>query len=82
MTNDQIEQFLTSKTLSKVVDINFKKRNAIRGIFVNMSDFEDLKSKNLWRIITEARIEDWKRTKDMTLSRIYSGSDFTRLKAQ
>jgi hypothetical protein len=82
MTNDQIEQFLTSKTSTKVVDINFKKRNAIRGIFVNMSDFEDLKSKNLWRIITEARIEDWKRTKDMTLSRIYSGSEFTRLKAQ
>ncbi|TKK66662.1 short-chain dehydrogenase [Ilyomonas limi] len=82
MTNEQIEQFLTSKTLSKVIDINFKKRNAIRGMFVNTSDFEDLKSKNLWRIITEARIEDWKKTKDMGLSRIYNGSDFTRLKAE
>jgi len=82
MTNDQIQQFLTSKTTLKVVDINFKKRNSIRGIFVNTNDFEDLKSKNLWRIITEARIEDWKKTKDMGLSRIYSGADFTRLKVQ
>ena len=81
MTNEQIQQFLTSKTSTKVVDINFKKRNSIRGIFVNTNDFDDLKSKNLWRIITEARIEDWKRTKDMGLSRIYSGADFTRLKA-
>lgn len=82
MTNDQIEQFLTAKTLSKIIDINFKKRTAIRGIFVNTSDFEDLKSKNLWRIITESKIEDWNKTKDMGLSRIYSGSDFTKLKAQ
>jgi hypothetical protein len=82
MTNDQITQFLTSKTLAKVVDINFKKRNAIRGIFINMSDFEDLKSKNLWRVITESKIGDWRKTKDVGLSRIYNGSDFTRLKAQ
>ena len=81
MTNDQIEQFLTAKTLSKVVDINFKKRNAIRGLFVNWNDFEDLKSKNMWRIIIESRINDWKKTKDMSLSRIYNGADFTRLKA-
>ncbi len=82
MTNNQIEQFLSSAKQPKLVNINFKKRNAIRGIFVNTSDFEDLKSKNLWRVITEAKLEDWKKTKDMGLSRIYSGSDFTRLKAQ
>jgi hypothetical protein len=80
MTNEQIQQFLTSKKLSEVIDINFKKRSSIRGMFVNTGDFEDLKSKNLWRIITEARIQDWKKTKDMGLSRIYNGSDFTKLK--
>jgi len=85
MTNDQIAQFLslkTTSTTSKVIDIRFKKRQAIRGIFVHMNDFEDLKSKNLWRIITEAHIEDWKKTKDMGLSRIYNGSDFTKLQVQ
>ena len=80
MTNEQIENFLTPETFSKVVNINFKTRNAIQGIFLNATDFEDLKSKNLWRIITQSRIEEWKRTKNNGLSRIYSGSDFTKLK--
>ena len=82
MTNDQIEQFLNAKTQAKIIDISFKKRQAIRGVFVNTGDFEDLKSKNFWRIITEERIEDWKKTKNMGLSRIFNGSDFTKLKAQ
>jgi hypothetical protein len=82
MTNDQIAQFLNAEKQPKIININFKKRNSIRGMFVHTVDFEDLKSKNLWRIITESRIEDWKKTKDMGLSRIYSGSDFTKLKAQ
>jgi hypothetical protein len=85
MTTDQIAQFINLKTTSatlKMVDIRFKKRQAIRGIFVHMNDFEDLKSKNLWRIITEAHIEDWKKTKNLGLSRIYNGSDFTKLQVQ
>ncbi len=82
MTNNQIEQFLSSEKQLKVININFRNRTPIRGMFVNTNDFEDLRSKNLWRIITEARIEDWKKTKDMGLSRIYNGSDFTKLKTQ
>jgi len=85
MTNEQIAQFLnlkTTLTTGKLIDIRFKKRQAIRGIFVQTSDFDDLKSKNLWRIITEAHIEDWKKTKNMALSRIYNGSDFTKLQVQ
>jgi hypothetical protein len=81
MTNDQISQFLIPSNQSKIIDIKFKKRPAIRGIFVNLNDFEHLKSKNLWRVISEAQIQNWKRTKDMALSRIYNGSDFVRLKA-
>ncbi len=82
MTNDQIARFLSLETTTKVIDIRFKKRQAIRGIFVHMNDFDELKSKNLWRIISEVHIEDWKKTRNIALSRIYNGSDFTRLKAQ
>ena len=82
MTNDQITKFLISLNQSTIIDIKFKKRPAIRGIFVNVNDSEHLKSKNLWRIITESHLEDWKKTKDMGLSRIYNGSDFTKLKIQ
>ena len=82
MTNNQIEQFLTSDKLLKVISINFRKRNAVQGIFVNLKDFDDLKSKNLWRIISETKVEDWKKTKDLGLTRIYNGADFTKLKVK
>ena len=81
MTNEQIDLFLTSETLPKVININFRNRNSIRGIFLTTNDFEDLKSKNLWRILSETKIEEWKKTKDVGLARIYNGSDFTKLKA-
>lgn len=81
MTNEQIDLFLTSETLPKVININFRNRNAIRGIFLTTNDFEDLKSKNLWRILSETKIEEWQKTKDVGLARIYNGSDFTKLKA-
>ncbi len=80
MTNEQIENFLTPETFTKVVNINFRTRNSIQGMFLNANDFEDLKSKNLWRVITQSRMEEWNRTKNNALSRIYSGSDFTKLK--
>lgn len=48
-------------------------------MFIQTNDYEDLKAKNFWRVIAESRIEDWKRTNDMGLGRIYSGSDFTKL---
>jgi len=82
MTNNQIEQFLTSNKLLKVININFRKREPVRGIFVNLKDFDDLKSKNLWRIITETKIEDWRKTKDTGLTRIYNGADFTKLQVK
>lgn len=80
MTNEQIDNFLTKETLAKVINVNFKSRNAIQGVFLAGNDFEDLKSKNLWRIIPVARIEDYKKTNNLGLSRIYNGSDFTKLK--
>ncbi len=79
MTNEQIEKFLTPTAFSKVVSISFKTRNNLRGMFLNTGDYEDLKSKNFWRIIAESKVEDFKRTRDMGLARIYNGSEFTKL---
>ncbi len=81
MTNEQIETFLTPETLPKVININFKARNSIRGVFLTVNDFEDLKAKNLWRVLSESKLEEWKKTKNLGLARIYNGSDFTKLKA-
>jgi hypothetical protein len=80
MTNDQIEKHLLNATESKkIFRIHFKTRNSILGMFINTADYEDLKSKNFWRIVTSANIDNWKKSKDMNFARIYNGSEFTKL---
>lgn len=80
MTSDQIIKFLEGKDLQKQsIKIDFKARNSIKGIFLRGNDFAEMKSKNFWRIVTEAHIAEWKKTSDNNLSRIFNGSEFTRL---
>ncbi|MBK7882439.1 MAG: short-chain dehydrogenase [Chitinophagaceae bacterium] len=80
MTNDQIENFLLQKKLDKSpVQINFKTRNSIVGIFIQTADYGELKTKNLWRIVGESHIEEYKKSNDMNLARIFNGVEFTRL---
>ena len=79
MTSEQIENFLTPELFTKVVVISFKTRNTMRGLFLNTGDMDYLKSKNFWRILPESRLEDWKKTKDNGLARIYNGSEITKL---
>ena len=80
MTNDQIEKFVQPEHLAKdVVRINFKTRNTLLGIFIKCNDYEDLKSKNFWRIVTEANIDNWKKSKDIGLARIFNGTEMTKL---
>lgn len=79
MTSEQIENIFTPEFFTKVVVISFKTRNTMRGIFLDSGDFDHLKTKNLWRILPESRLEDWKKTRDNGLARIYNGSEFTKL---
>lgn len=80
MVNELITRFLEPNHLSSTpVKIEFKKRNTIVGIFVKSPDYDDLKSKNFWRIVSETYIPEWKKTNDNKLSKIFSGSEFTRL---
>ena len=83
MTNEQIEKFLLPEHVGKThVRISFKTRNTITGLFIQMPDFNDLKVKNFWRIVPESNIENWRKTKDMNLARIFNGQEFTRLAAE
>ena len=80
MVNELITKFLEPAHLAKSsIKIEFKKRNTIIGIFVKSPDYDDLKSKNFWRIVSETHIPEWKKTNDNKLSKIFSGSEFTRL---
>ena len=80
MTNDQIEKFLTPDHLSKnIVRINFKTRNSILGIFLNSPDYDDLKSKNFWRIVLQTNAQQWEKTGNLDYAKIFNGSEITRL---
>ena len=82
MTTDQIEKFLVPKYLAKVsVKIDFKTRNSLIGIFIMTGDYQELKTKNFWRIVTGPNVENWKKSQDNGLARIFNGSEITRLSA-
>jgi hypothetical protein len=81
MTTEVIAKFLEtdSNPTSKSVKIDFKKRNSLIGVFVKGTDYADLKSKNFWRIVTAPNIEEWQKSRNMGLAKIFSGSEMTKL---
>ena len=80
MTNDQIEKFLQPKFLDgPPVQISFKTRSPIMGIFIKTADYAELRSKNLWRIVGESRIKEYQDSKDQNLARIFNGTEITKL---
>lgn len=80
MTSEQIEKFVEPDHLDKhMVKISFKTRNAFQGVFINSREYDDLKSKNFWRVVSATNIKQWKATKDTNLVKIFNGAEFTRL---
>jgi len=80
MQSEDIETFMMKKNPGgATVRINFKTRNAIRGLFIKTADYGELSRKNLWRIVSETHIDSYQQTKDETLARIFNGAEFTRL---
>jgi hypothetical protein len=80
MTNEAIiKQIEIKSNNEKLVNIHFKQRSTITGLFIKTNDYDNLKSKNLWRIVTKTHVDEWRRTKDLNLCRIFNGTDFTRL---
>ncbi len=80
MTNDKIEKFIECKPKNNAkASIHFKQRATVKGLFIRTDDYEELKSKNFWRIVSDSKVEEWEKTKDTSLARIYNGAEFTRL---
>jgi hypothetical protein len=80
MTNDLIEKYVAPRQAGeKEIKIFFKQRSTLTGIFIKGNDYEELRSKNFWRIVTNANIGTWKQTKDANLAKIFNGMEFTRL---
>ena len=51
------------------------------GIFISTADYEELKAKNFWRIVGEVNIDNYRKSRDMSLARMFSGTEFTKLSA-
>ncbi len=81
MQIDEIEKFLDKKTIaeSSYVQISFKKRNAIYGLFVKDRDYADLKSKNFWRIVPQSQLDAYSKSKNVNLAKIFNGQEFSKL---
>ena len=81
MNTEDIEKFLSTKTSvdNKYVKINFKKRDAIYGLFVQDRDYVHLKSKNFWRIVTRKHFDEFEQSKNLSLAKIFNGTEFSRL---
>jgi len=80
MTTEQIEKYIEQgKHSDNPLNIHFKDRQTVTGLFIQLADYRELKGKNLWRIVHHTHIEEWKQTKNLNLSRIFNGMSFTRL---
>lgn len=81
MNSAEIEKFLDNKTAAddSYVKIEFKKRDAIYGLFVKDNDYRDLKSKNFWRIVTRTHFDEYKKSKNVNLAKIFNGAEFSKL---
>ena len=80
MTSEMIEKFIENKNRKdSAVNIHFKERSTVTGLFIQGNDYKELKSKNFWRIVSNTHLNEWKQTKNINLARIYSGMSFTRL---
>jgi hypothetical protein len=83
MTSEAIVKYIETKNhTEKALNIHFKTRSTITGLFIKAVDYKELQEKNFWRVVSEPRIEEWKKSKDLNLARIFNGAEFTRLSEQ
>ena len=81
MTIEQIERFMADARNDQAAPskIFFKTRNTVEGIFIQATDFTELKRKNFWRVVSAKHLDDYRTSKDINLSRIFNGAEFTKL---
>ena len=80
MTSEQITKFVEEKHLTITpLKIDFKTRQSLIGLFIKHTDYTELKPKNFWRIVAEARIKEYRSTQELSLCRIFNGQEITKL---
>lgn len=80
MTQEMIEKIVETKTKKgETLNIHFKDRQTVKGLFIQTNDYAEMKAKNFWRIVNHINIKEWQQTKDMNLTRLFNGAAFTKL---
>ncbi len=80
MTIEAIEKIIEQGSNKGIkVKIDFRKRSPIVGLFVMSNDYDDLKTKNLWRIVAEPNIPSWQTTSNGSLTRIFNGVEMSKI---
>jgi len=81
MTVEQIESFLAKETVpqGKIIRFEMKKRNPVRGLIVQGRDYNELKGKNFWRIVTQTHLAEYNKSQNINLAKIFSGTEFAKL---
>ncbi len=80
MNYEEIEKFMKVKNGQGLpVLIHFKTRKPITGLFIQGRDFEELRRKNFWRIVSEKNIDTFRSSRDTQLAKIFNGAEMTRL---
>ena len=80
MTNEAIIKFIEAKGhATKALNIHFKTRSTITGLFVRGNDFQELQSKNFWRIVPRSQFDAYNHSKNVGLAKIFHGGEFSRL---
>jgi hypothetical protein len=81
MNSEDIQKFLDKNVPveNECVQIRFKQRETIYGLFVRDTDYSYLKAKNFWRIVPQSKLDAYRNSKDANLARIFNGAEFTKL---
>jgi hypothetical protein len=81
MTVEQIETFLAKESVpqGKIIRFEMKKRNPVRGLIVKGRDYNELKGKNFWRIVTQTHLAEYNKSQNINLAKIFSGTEFAKL---
>lgn len=83
MTYEQIEKVILQKhSMESMFEIRFKTRNSIKGLFIKTPDYPELSRKNLWRIVNETHVQEYNKTNNENLARIFNGVEFTKVEEQ
>lgn len=81
MTAEEIQKFIEKKVTekNKYVKIEFGKREPLYGIFIIGEDYKYLCSKNFWRIVTTKYFDEFNKSNNSNLAKIFNGAEFSKL---